>query len=130
MDKNDIFGTIPESRSLDTLVKVFEAEGNVRIWLHELLDDERIPYRAVVVPGWLGTKHATYHEQMFFYVDKTYAQMVRDFVDEYKNEANFIPVDNPEYDGEGVPKIICPSCGAEIDFDYHKCPHCNGSVGP
>ena len=127
-DKPDICGTLPETCDINTLVKVFEAEGRERIWLHELLEDERIPYRAVVVPGWLGTKYATYHEQLYFYTDAGDAQTVRRFVDEYNDEENFVPADNPEFDGDGIPQIKCTACGAEIDFDYHTCPHCNGII--
>ena len=40
--------------------------------------------------------------------------------DEAKTGSDYLPPDAPG----GLPRKKCPVCGAVLDFDYGRCPHC------
>jgi len=98
-----------------------------RIWLHDILDDEDIPYRVVIKGYWATRKK--YAEDQFIYVEKKHRKKATRLINEFNNRKNeiFEIEENesaPETFVNGMLQKKCPSCGAEIDFDYQKCPHC------
>ena len=120
--------TLPSSYSVDDLVQVYECKGLERSWLVDLLDDQRIPYKIEVVPCWDGVKYAKYSENQAVYVEEIYEKIVKDYIDEYNNEENYVFEDIAEGTDDILPQIKCPSCETEIDFDYPKCPFCGHSI--
>ena len=100
-----------------------------RMWLHDLLDDNGIPYHIEIVGYWPSRRR--FAEKQYIYVEKSRRNEAMSLISAYNNPANFI---NEGPDGAerniteniigGVPQKICPSCGKEVDFDYHKCPFC------
>ena len=102
----------------------YESEINEKTWLEEVLADNAIPYTIEIIPYWTGIKVARYHEKRCIYVDLIYKERVADFITEYENPENAVYQDEefPAYNSDGIPQILCPSCGKKIDFDYPKCP--------
>ena len=106
-------------------------EVRQRMWLHDILDDEGIPYQVVVKGYWAGRR--VYAESQFIYVKKKHADKVEQLINEFNDLGNSVPENTDEMLAsenyvDGIPQIKCPSCGREIDFDYNKCPFCNCSL--
>jgi hypothetical protein len=107
------------------LVKVFEEEGTERVWLQDVLDDNRIPYEIAYGEYWTGTKLPKYHKKICILVQESYKNIVNSFLDEYNNPES---IDHDEFFGSAenaIPQIKCVSCGMQFDFDYPKCPFCS-----
>jgi len=97
-----------------------------RIWLHDLLDDKRIPYY-IEVGGVGGGKALT--EAQLIYVEKKNFGRALSLIEEFKNPGSIVREimdinDFPKISDDGIPQKMCPSCGKEIDFDYVVCPFC------
>jgi len=101
-----------------------------RMWLHDLLDDKRIPYY-IEVGSKDGSKDLA--EAQFIYVEKHNAERVLLYIRQFNDPGSIIREDlskdgAPVRSNDGVPQKKCPSCGEDIDFDYLKCPFCKGKV--
>jgi len=97
-----------------------------RMWLHDLLDDEGIPYQVVIKGYWAGRRK--YFEDQFINVEKKHEKKAKRLINEFKDTK--VALESPEDISvvnyvDGIPQIKCPSCNKEIDFDYNKCPFCN-----
>ena len=97
-----------------------------RMWLHDILDNEGIPYQVVIKGYW--AERRKFAEDQFINVEKKHRKKVKRLIKEYNdpsNDATEISEDS-EFANyiDGIPQIKCPSCNREIDFDYQKCPHC------
>jgi len=128
--------TLKNARTED-LVPVYSVQPNPllggdsvrnRMWLHDLLDDAKIPYY-IEVGSKDGTKDLT--EAQYIYVERKNASKATFFIKQYNDPNNIIrdntaKDDPPAVSIDGIPQKTCQSCGKEIDFDYHKCPHCKG----
>ena len=102
-----------------------------RMWLHEILDDNSIPYYVQFGGFWATRKQ--YLDLQHIYVDKDSGAIVQRLINEYNDPDNFI--EDPDEDEElfeitehGILRIKCPFCGEGIDFDHHKCPHCKAQL--
>lgn len=102
-----------------------------RMWLHDILDDRGIPYRVEFVGYWASRKK--FVEAQNIYVEKKHAERARFLIKDYRNTGNIVQEDIDETSSivsfdDGMPQKSCPSCGKEIDFDYHTCPYCKTQV--
>ena len=102
-----------------------------RMWLHDILDDRGIPYRIEFIGYWASRNK--FIEAQNIYVEKEYAERVRFLIKDYRNTSNIIQDDLEERNkissfDDGIPQKTCPSCGKEMDFDYHTCPYCKTPV--
>lgn len=102
-----------------------------RMWLHDILDDEGIPYQVVIKSYWAARKK--YTEDQFIYIEEKHEKKVKRLIKEFKNLNNCVlevsdTESSPEKYTDGVLQVKCTSCGKEIDFDYHKCPYCKGQM--
>ena len=98
-----------------------------RMWLHDILDDEGIPYQVVIKSRWSNRKR--YNEDQFIYVEEKYERKAKKLIKAFAGQNNTVPEihDNeasPENYKDGILQVKCVSCGDEIDFDYSKCPSC------
>ena len=98
-----------------------------RMWLHDILDDNNIPYYIEFITELSGRRRVKRKELHNIYVEKKYAPKVRWLIKEFKKPAT----DEELYDGkttynmkDGITQIPCPFCKKEIDFDNSKCPFC------
>jgi hypothetical protein len=132
--------TLPEDDTTD-LVVVFQVKkgtliGNEpiknRMWLHDLLDDNEIPYRI---------EHAGDSAQ-FILVKNEQKDRAIDLIIRYNISGNTAqelasradapgspakPV-KPVKMADGVAQVRCPSCSEYIDFDHHTCPRCKAAL--
>jgi len=102
-----------------------------RIWLHDILDDNNIPYQVVIKTRWISKKN--YAEDHFIYVEEKHKKKSKRLIKEFLNPDNTVQEswDDETLHGSiinGVLQIKCPSCGNEIDFDHHKCPLCKSKL--
>lgn len=133
------YSTLPPG-DYDDLVEVYkirpgmytpDSETMHRTWLHDVLDDNNIPYIVEVV-GVMLTRRK-FGEIQVIYVQKKNAKKAKALIKEYNNAAAILPEDRDDVympggtDG-GLLQVKCPSCGREVDFDYAKCPHCKGMM--
>jgi len=130
--------TLKNAKTED-LVAIYSVQANPllsgdsirnRMWLHDLLDDKKIPYY-IEVGSKDGTKDLT--EAQYIYVEKKNANKAIFFIKQYNDPSNIIREntaqdDPPTVSKDGIPQKICKACGREIDFDYHKCPYCKESA--
>ena len=98
-----------------------------RIWLHEVLDDNKIPYYVEFVTNLSGRRRVTRTEIQNVYVEKKHVKKAKQLIKEFKKPAT----DEELYDEtitytmkDGITQIPCPHCDKEIDFDVPKCPFC------
>ena len=118
------------------LVRIYELKpGNYasaetirhRMWLHDILDDNGIPYHLVIRGYWPARRR--FAESQCIFVEDKYSKKARLLINEFQNLNNVITedingktmVDDIE---NGLPLIKCSSCGRIIEFDYYKCPYC------
>jgi len=116
----------------DDLVRIFHIKpgGDVtpetirnKTWIHELLDVEGIKYKVVISGYWATPKKYLISHSIL--VEPENKKRAKELIPEESNiddevlEADIEPADEDE-----IPKIKCPSCGGEIDFDFYKCPLC------
>ena len=130
--------TLKSDGSSDALIKIYEIGIGIyakketirnRIWIHDLFDDNGIEYH-IEIEGRLHGKQ--FSEVQIIYVRPEDKEEALFLIWKF-NTSEFI---TPEYSPEittqnivdGVPQKKCPSCSEEIDFDYHKCPHCKTAV--
>lgn len=103
-----------------------------RIWLHDILDDNNIPYY-IKFDGYWATRKK-YADIQYILVEEENRKKARRLIKEYNNPENIIAGDaisEEEMIGItefGILQIKCPSCGEGIDFDHHKCPHCKAQL--
>jgi len=126
--------------NLDDLVKVFEVKEGLytgaetirnRTWLHDLLDDNGIPYHIEIEGYWPGRRK--FAERQAVYVEEKYSFQATQLIKEYnKINKNFDKIIEEESDitgiDDGMPQKLCPACGVEIDFDFVVCPHCKARI--
>lgn len=125
---------------IEGLVKVFEVGVGAyahketirnRIWVHDYFDDNGIMYY-IQMEGRLQQKTKHFIEVQSIYVMPEDVEKARFLVRKF-HDAGFADRDDLVKELEeqsmvdGVPQKMCPVCGEEIDFDYHKCPHCKAS---
>jgi len=124
----------------ENLVKIYDVmEGKYinsetvrnRIWLHDILDDNNIPYHIEIKGTWPSRKK--FAEKQSIYVEKKRASRVRKLIKEYNNADNIFQYDSDEDSQivgveDGIPQKLCPECGKEIDFDFPVCPHCKAQM--
>jgi len=98
-----------------------------RFWIHDLFDDEGIPYKVSVSGFWATRKK--FLEAQSIYVEISDRSRARDLIIQYYDPKSILHDPNVEihFDGEYLQKR-CPSCGEFVDFDYPKCPHCKTSL--
>ena len=129
------YSTLPPG-DYDDLVNIYvvkqshyQARETVRqkMWLHDILDDEGIPYQVVIMGYWATRRK--YAEDQFVYVEKKNEikakRLIKSFIDsDSVAEGVSDEETSPENFVDGIPQKKCSSCSEEIDFDYHKCPFC------
>ena len=129
------FSTLPPG-DYEDLVSVhtvkqgkFQSRETVRqrMWLHDILDDENIPYQVVIKSYWVSRRK--YSEDQVIYVREEHRKKARKLIKAFKNPENTVhenPDDenSPEIFVDGILQKKCTACGKEIDFDYQKCPLC------
>lgn len=99
-----------------------------RMWLHEILDNNNIPYYIEIEGYWPSRRK--FAEMQNIYIEEKHQKEARRLIITYNNPANFtykdlgVEVSTTGNTIAGVPQRICQSCGKEIDFDYQKCPFC------
>ena len=98
-----------------------------RMWLHDILDGEGIPYQVVIKTRWSDKRN--YAEDQFIYVQEKHRRKARRLIKAFNNPDNDVTENmgaesTPDNYIDGVLQIKCSSCGGEIDFDHHKCPLC------
>ena len=98
-----------------------------RMWLHDILDDEGIPYQVVIQSFWVSRKKYSLHQSIF--VEDKNRKTAKRLIKAFMNADDVIPdfaEDDSTQDNyvDGVLQKKCPSCNKDVDFDYHKCPHC------
>jgi len=101
-----------------------------RMWLHDLLDDKKIPYY-IEVGGMSGSRQLV--EAQCIYVEKKNAEKALLLIKQFNNPDSIVLEDSeeedlPEFSEDGIPQKKCPSCDESIDFDYPVCPHCKERV--
>ena len=101
-----------------------------RMWLHDLLDDNGILYH-IESGSMNGSKDLI--EAQNIYIQKEDAEKAVFLINNFHDTNNIINDTSGDDDlivsDDGIPQKICSACGEEIDFDYHKCPHCKAQVG-
>jgi len=129
------YSTLPQG-DYDDLVSVHViTQGNYqggdivrqRMWLHDILDDEGIPYQVVIKGYWPHRRK--YAEDQFIYVEEKNRKKAKRLKKEFLNpdNASSEPIGDEISDVrivDGIPQRKCSFCGKEIDFDFHKCPFC------
>ena len=122
------YSTLPSSASTDNFVEIYTHKDAInttrkRIWLHDILDDNNIPYLIEIVGEWAGRRK--FREKQIIYVDVSNKPKVQKLIRAYKNAEAVFDEENMVDDiKNGLPQVTCPSCGKEFDFDYNKCPYC------
>ena len=125
-----------KEKGYDNLVEIFKIKPDNytsaetvrhRMWLHDLLDDNGIPYLVEIASVWLGRRN--HGEVQFIYVEKKDRRAAFGLIKEFKNAPQIRPgnVDDAfllDSSKEAFPQTKCSACGKEFDFDYVKCPHC------
>ena len=124
----------------DDLVRVYEVKEGIysgtetirdRIWLHDVLDDNEIPYHIEIEGYWPGRRK--FVERQVIYVEEKNAAKAKRLIKEF-NDSDSILEDPAGEDSpvvgieDGMPQKLCPSCGAEIDFDFVVCPRCKERI--
>ena len=102
-----------------------------RTWIHEILDDNKVPYKISIVGYWPTRKK--FAEQQVVSVEEKNAKKARRLIREYNDPDNLIKgnttaAETPEAFVEGILQIPCPKCGKPIDFDYTICPKCKSRL--
>jgi len=101
-----------------------------RMWIHDLLDDVGVPYY-IEVGSKSGSKDLV--EAQRIYVEEKNAGKALVLIKQY-NDPDNISRYKPEEDEQliisedGMPQVMCLSCGEKIDFDYNICPYCKGKI--
>ncbi|MCL2200863.1 MAG: hypothetical protein FWB75_02770 [Oscillospiraceae bacterium] len=122
----------------DGLVKIYEISPGIyltettirqRTWVHDILDDESIPYYIEVKPR-DGQRNLT--ETQSIYVEEKHAPkavfLMNTFLDP-ESKVKRVNIEEEILIGEdGIPKKLCPFCDKEMDFDYYRCPHCKADI--
>ena len=133
------YSTIPPGDNSKVVDIYVVSQGNLqsretvrqRMWLHDILDDEGIPYLVVIKGYWPARRK--YAEDQVIYVKEEHRKKAKRLIKAFMNPENIIhdDIDNEITESNtlnGIPQKKCLSCGDEIDFDYHKCPHCKTRV--
>ena len=117
-------------QSCDELCEVYEMPGRLQGWLHEVLEDNKIPYKIRITPGWHGSsQYSRYNETQTLYVEQQHETTVLSLINDYENaDINIDEEDMIDDIENALPQIKCPSCGEMIDFDYPKCPLCGKRI--
>jgi len=102
-----------------------------RIWLHDILDDNNIPYQVVIKTRWAERK--SFSEDQFIYVKEKDRRKAKRLIKEYLNADNNIQdiLNDETFQNRYINGILqkkCTNCGEEVDFDYHKCPFCKTNL--
>jgi len=98
-----------------------------RMWLHDILDDNNIPYLVEMASTWLGRRR---HGQVqFIYVRKADKEKALELKKEFRNAPmmNHLDMDEgcSDYDDDNhLLQVECKFCSKEFDCDYGKCPYC------
>jgi hypothetical protein len=121
-----------------------------RIWLHDALDENEIPYKIDITGefrqkfGGIRRRRAITETQLIF-VMKEHEKKARRLIRRYKrstaisdervNAEEFAFDEYAEYDNEentfdcdNIPQVKCPNCEQECDSDYTKCPNCQKNL--
>jgi len=129
------YSTLPPG-DYDDLVNIYVVNQNSRrsgetarqrMWLHDILDDEGIPYQVVIMGYWAARRK--YAEDQFIYVEEKHELKTKRLIKAF-NDSDHVSGDfsdeetSPKNYVDGILQKKCTSCGKEIDFDYHKCPYC------
>jgi len=102
-----------------------------RMWLHDILDDNDIPYQVVIKSYWVSRRK--YSEDQVIYVREEHRKKARKLIKTFNNPDNTV-TEIPEEDSspeifiDGILQKKCTSCGENIDFDYQKCPLCKAQL--
>jgi len=122
------YSTLPPSVGNDSLIKIYEHKDTRdttrnRIWLHDILDDNKIGYKVEIIGAWASRRK--FGERQYIYVEEKNFKKARRLIRAYKNAEGVFDEENMVDDiKNGLPQVTCPSCGKEFDFDYNKCPYC------
>ena len=110
------------------LCKVYELRSKSRCWLHEILDDNGIPYLIKIRSLWSGYLNAPeFSEIPCIYVEQHNRNTALVLINAYEN-AEAIKKEEMFCEEGSIPTIQCSFCGRDIDFDYPKCPFCNNPI--
>ena len=89
--------------NVENWVKIFEShELSKHIWLHEILDEDNIPYVNKIVEYWDGIptryRFPRYRIRIDIYVPSKYEDVAKKYVEEYNNTIPAIPEELKEID--------------------------------
>lgn len=72
-------------------VRIIETNSNNKTWLHDILDDNKIPYKEDIESYWDGwIKAPKYKEKVFISVPIKYEKQVLEYIEEYNNLNNIV----------------------------------------
>ena len=106
-----------------------------RTWVHELLDDNDIPYH-IEIKSFSPSRTKTIESQ-WIYIEEKHAgnvqYLLKQYIDPESLSFSEDEVANEDSDyiddvEDGIPQKKCTSCGADVDFDYYKCPFCKATL--
>jgi len=131
--------TLPESHNRKNLVRVYKIKGGgrnppcrERIWLHDILDENDIPYAIEITgeyPLWCGKRGRKFKETQHIFVEKKNKEAVIKIIEEYENPEIVMPFEGREvFDINDMPQVKCQSCGKECDSDFCNCPFCKSKL--
>lgn len=82
--------TLPPPYDIEKLKRIYtftdkndKEKSRERIWLHDVLDDNNIPYVIEIVGYWVGKRD--FREKQRIYVEKKHKDKALKFIDEYNN---------------------------------------------
>jgi len=98
-----------------------------RMWLHDILDDNNIPYQVVIKTRWADKRN--YAEDQFICVEEKHKKKAKRLINTFLNPDNTVQETSDDENSsdsyiDGMLQKKCTNCGEEIDFDYQKCPFC------
>jgi len=94
-----------------------------KTWIHELLDVEGIKYKVVISGYWATPKNYLVSQSIL--VEPENVKRAKVLIPEESNiDDEILETSYETEEDDELPKIKCPSCGGEIDFDFYKCPLC------
>ena len=121
------------SRIYEVKEGIYTSAENIRdrIWLHDVLDDNDIPYYVEMEGYWPGRRK--FVERQVIYVEEKNSPKAKRLIKEF-NSSDYV-LQEAISEGsqivsikDGIPQKLCPSCDTVIDFDFVVCPKCKTRI--
>ena len=78
-----------------------DSKLNLKIWLHDLLDENNIPYKNEVESYWEGSvRTPEYKEKLIIYIPSEYQKQVEEYISDYNSPDNILSEDIEEFECE------------------------------